>query len=566
MATSGSFNTSSYNTGSGVRYLTFSWTRTSYSVENNTSTISYTLKGGGGYSGYVNTRNIKLVINGTTVYQTGTDPIKLRNGTVVKSGTITISHNTDGTKSFSASAEAGIYYGAVNCTGSGSWALDTIPRKSSVSATNGNIGSTTTITISRASSSFTHTLAWSCLGLSGTFYTKTTATTVSPTIPTSIYAKIPNNKTATVTVTCTTYNGSTSLGSNTCTFTATADENTCKPSVTSTSLVDINETSKAVTGDNKKFIKGISNAQISGASATAKNSATIKSLVFKCDNQSANVSNGTAIINAVTSGTFTLTATDSRGYSNTVTYKPTMYDYTKPTITAKAYRPQQTGSEIKADYSGKYSTGVPTNTVTVEYRYSENGGAFTGWTTLVPTISNGSFSGTASLGNEFDYRKGYDFEFRVTDVLNSVPYTVTVIRGVPIYDYGQNDFNFNVPLHYQGKPMDFVVEQGTSGIWTYRKWYSGFAECHGYQEISGVNVDVAWYSWYYSSEIALPSYPFAFAEMPCVTIGLQSNNSAVLDGVRGGTATTVGSTYLYRPVQDTNVSGRIIIYAFGRWK
>ena len=27
---------------------------------------------------------------------------------------------------------------------------------------------------------------------------------------------------------------------------------------------------------------------------------------------------------------------------------------------------------------------------------------------------------------------------------------------------------------------DYIVEQGTSGIWTYRKWNSGVAECWGY--------------------------------------------------------------------------------------
>ena len=30
--------------------------------------------------------------------------------------------------------------------------------------------------------------------------------------------------------------------------------------------------------------------------------------------------------------------------------------------------------------------------------------------------------------------------------------------------------------------VDFIVEQGTSGIWTYRKWNSGIAECWGREE------------------------------------------------------------------------------------
>lgn len=30
---------------------------------------------------------------------------------------------------------------------------------------------------------------------------------------------------------------------------------------------------------------------------------------------------------------------------------------------------------------------------------------------------------------------------------------------------------------------DYVVEQGTDGIWTYRKWNSGIAECWGYTSV-----------------------------------------------------------------------------------
>ena len=43
-----------------------------------------------------------------------------------------------------------------------------------------------------------------------------------------------------------------------------------------------------------------------------------------------------------------------------------------------------------------------------------------------------------------------------------------------------------------GTAADYVVEQGTSGIWTYRKWSSGIAECWGAQSYSNIAVDSAW--------------------------------------------------------------------------
>lgn len=571
MATSGSFNTSSYNTGSGVRYLTLEWSRTSYSVENNTSTISYTLKGAGGYYGYVNTRNIKLVINGTTVYQTGTDPIQLRNGTVVKSGTITIYHNADGTKSFSASAEAGIYTGAVNCTGSGTWSLDTIPRKSSVSATNGDIGKKSIITIARASTNFTHTLTWSCLGLSGTIATKTTSASVEFDIPTSLFAKIPKDPSATVTITCETFNGTSSLGSNTCTFTATANEDECRPTLTFGTITDINPKSLAITKNANKFIQNVSTAELEEVNVMPKNSAYIMSVVFENGGQTVGVDTdwfpATATITGVTSATFNVIATDSRGYKTTVPYTAEMYYYFKPILVASVQRVAQSGNAVQVTYRGSICKSDIVTGADLEYRYIKEDGNPSDWINITRiTPDSNIFGGTANLGVEFDYRKEHTIEFRLVDILDSTTYTCTLIRGEPAYDWGESGFNFNVPLFYRGNPMDFVVEQGTSGNWHYRKWYSGFAECHGYHTISGVNVDVAWYSWYYSSEIKLPSYPFTFAETPCVQIGLQSDNSAVLDGVRGATPSTAGSTYLYRPVQETGVSGYIVIYAFGRWK
>ena len=123
MATSGSFNTNQYSN----RGLNFSWSRTGYDIAGNYTDISWSLTGNGSKSGYYMAGAFTVVIDGETVYSSS-DRIQLWNGTVVASGTKRIYHNNDGTRSFSASASAGIYTYAVNVSGSGSWSLDTIPR------------------------------------------------------------------------------------------------------------------------------------------------------------------------------------------------------------------------------------------------------------------------------------------------------------------------------------------------------------------------------------------------------------------------------------------------------
>lgn len=128
MASSGSFNTNAYGSGDYYRYLNFSWSVQSQSIANNTTTIAWTLKGAGGSTNsWVQSGNFGVSINGNTVYLSATR-INLYNGTVVATGTYTLSHDNLGNCSFSAYAEAGIYYVAVNCTGSGSWSLPQIPR------------------------------------------------------------------------------------------------------------------------------------------------------------------------------------------------------------------------------------------------------------------------------------------------------------------------------------------------------------------------------------------------------------------------------------------------------
>lgn len=91
--------------------------------------------------------------------------------------------------------------------------------KSTIKASKSSIkpGESNTITITRSSSSYTHTIKYTVGKLTGTVVTKTTSTSVKVTVPLDAIIQSPN-KTQTCTVTCTTYNGNSSLGSTTCTF------------------------------------------------------------------------------------------------------------------------------------------------------------------------------------------------------------------------------------------------------------------------------------------------------------------------------------------------------------
>ncbi|MDR1801899.1 MAG: DUF859 family phage minor structural protein [Lachnospiraceae bacterium] len=223
MASSGSFTTGAYTGSSFSRSITVNWSIQSQSIENNTSVIAWSAVGSGtNVNSYMMTGPVNVYINGTQVLAR-TDRFQLRYGTVVGSGTITVAHDTNGTKTVSMSCNAAIYSGSTNVSGSGNFELTTIPRAStpSLSPTSVVCGkAATTISISRASSSFTHTLTWSCGGLSGTIATGV-GTSQSWTPPESIILKFGSATSLSCTINCVTYSGSTNIGSKSVNLTVT---------------------------------------------------------------------------------------------------------------------------------------------------------------------------------------------------------------------------------------------------------------------------------------------------------------------------------------------------------
>ena len=148
----------------------------------------------------------------------------------------TISGEADGSKSVSIAINITGYTtdgrgaNGFNCSGSRSVALHTIPRRSSCSMPATTMGSAGTITITRASSSFTHTLTYSFGNASGTIVTKTSNTSVSWTPPLTLANQIPNSTSGTCTLTCSTYNGNTLIGTSTSTVTLSVPASV-KPSI-----------------------------------------------------------------------------------------------------------------------------------------------------------------------------------------------------------------------------------------------------------------------------------------------------------------------------------------------
>lgn len=379
MALSGSVNTSSYD----GRYYQLSWTATQ-NVTNNTSTISWTLKAVGGSSSWYAERTLKAVINGTTVY-TKTNRVERYTGNI-QTGSTTITHNTDGSKSFSVSVQAAVYGESVNCTGSKSFTLNTIARASTLTASNGTLNTAQTLTVSRQSTSFTHTITYKCGTASGTIATKSTSTSISWTPPLSLATQNKTGTSVTVTFTIETFNGSTSIGKKTKTITCSIPASV-KPTVSLSVSDGANYLS--IYG---KYIQKMSKIKVT-VTASGSQGSTIESRKTTANGNTYTAASFTTDV-ITSSGTLTIstTVTDSRGRTATASTSISVLAYSPPQISAlSVYR--DSNNDLAVKFSAKVTsfTGASKqNTATYLIQYKKK--TDTAYTAVTASAQANNFS------------------------------------------------------------------------------------------------------------------------------------------------------------------------------
>lgn len=420
MATSGSFKTGNYD----GRYLVFSWSRTSLNAAANTSTISWKLMGDGGSSTWYNAGNFQVVIAGEVVYSSAAR-IALYDGTTVASGTYTFQHNADGTKSFTASAQAGIYTVAVNCTGSGSFTLDAIPRASQPSLITwpehtqnvGEFGDEISIHMNRNSDAFTHTVRYQFGTKSGIIATNVTTGTTWV-IPLSFMDLLPANTKGSGTIYVDTYNGSAKIGTKWCGFTAAVPASV-KP-VCSIQVLDYTD----IKDKYGSLVKGLSRLYVkttgtpSYSSPIASRAVTANGVRYTAEEIT------TGFLAKAGTTTVTATVTDKRGRtSDKKSASFSVLDYEKPVITSLSVRRcdedgtlNNRGEYVKAVFSAAVTSLNEKNGASYKLRYKKTGAVETAWTTVTLTAYEGKYSVT---GGEYifpaDSGSAYNVEVVATD-------------------------------------------------------------------------------------------------------------------------------------------------------
>lgn len=437
------------NGSKGHHYFVLKVDENSTNIANNTSSLSFSFvisNYGGAWDWYYWGQQISYSININGKVYSGYIPNYDGVSTVtLNSGSLTVEHNSDGKKdiniSFSVTDSTGQTYTCGNASASGTMTLTTIPRASSIGDVSGNIGSETTINITRASDSFTHTLEYSFGSLTGTIATGVGAS-YKWTIPTSFYAQIPNANSGTGTITCKTYSGSTLIGTKTSSFTAKVVNSNPTFSSSNITYADTNTTTSAVTNNNQHIVQNQSNLKVTYTSATAKNSATIKEYTFTLNGvtKTSTSAGGTIDFGKINSGnnlTLTVTVKDSRGNTTTATKTITMLAHNNPNAIVTLNRLNNYEDETYLTVDGSISSVNSKNVMTIKYRYKLSGGSYGSFVTI-----NDNVKQTLSL----DKNNVYIFNIVVTDSFGtSYDKEHTLGKGVfPLFiDTGKNSVGIN---------------------------------------------------------------------------------------------------------------------------
>lgn len=300
----------------------------SQSIADNKSTLSLTLYiyDGTGESYNLDANSCYYTLQGTKVY----NPYRYNSRGWYKLGgkSITVAHNNMGKGSVVLSADwhSGFTssYTPSSLTVSGTVNLPDIPRASSVSATGLVLGSAGTLTVTRAVSTFTHTIKLKCGSAAQvTVVTKSSATSISYTPPLDWAVQNTSGTSVNITAEITTYNGDTVVGTNTTTLTAFIPA-----SVKPTLSVSLSDTSgyQPTYGwvQGKSALKATFSAAGSYGSTIKAKALTIGGKAASPDGANALTGSGAMAVVA--------TVTDSRGRTASVTQNIAVNAYSGPGI------------------------------------------------------------------------------------------------------------------------------------------------------------------------------------------------------------------------------------------
>ena len=460
-------------------------------ITNNTSVITYALYLDSTYPRFEQWNVSYTLYLGSEVSISKTERLSMPDTRgqplLLTSGSKTVTHDSNGTKSLSVSCSVSTVTSQSYLPGSASisgytFVLTTIARKSTLYDVSATIDNEITLNVTRQNSNFTHTITYKFGSSSATIVSKSSSLSIRWTPPLSLYSQIVGNNSGDGTITIETFNGSASLGSNSYKLTLNAFKIYKTPAIS-----------------NLRYVRGYTTGGGNWIDYPTSPNIRIKLT--------------TSVVTGIPNNTTDMTVALSNGLTQT--------------------RNNISSTDFEIEFDSIGTTTSYTATVTL----SDTIGTIKTWSITISTVEvpfdiNVNLPGLA-LGKVAERSKTLEFAEG---------------WGLQFGSYGMKDY---------------VVEQGTSGIWAYRKWASGVAECWGsYTTTGGSSTEGSLY--WKGTSTAYPSG--LFIGTPITEATLQGNwiGGIVLNSSSHSKNAFYG--YVWTAVDGSSHEFIIHIRATGQWK
>lgn len=419
---------------------TYGWRlRLGYTIQqsrtNNRSTIALALQiyDGSGESYNQAANSCYYVLQGSKVYHPYS--YKAKGWYDLGTKTITVDHDAKGEAAVTLSAEwhSGFtsQWTPSSLTVSGKVTLPTIPRASSLAVPALTLGSSATLDVTKADSSYTHKITYAWGTHSGTVTDRTSDTSIAWTPPMELASDIPNAASGVGTLTITTYDGDSVLGSLSYSFAASVPSSAAPAaSVALSDAVGYADTYGAYM-QTKSRLKAVT-------TASGKYGATVKGYTLAISGMTATGATATTGV-LPESGTvaYAVTVTDSRGLSTVLRGTITVLPYAAPGIRSiSAARCDADGTDnpagdhAKVSFVGAVAPLADQNTAAYVIRYRAQGADT--WSSQTVPDAAGQYTPSAFGIIPAAVDTVYEVCIAVTDALGSTASLIVVLPSAQV--------------------------------------------------------------------------------------------------------------------------------------
>lgn len=295
-----------------------------------------------------------------------------------------------------------------------------------------------------------------------------------------------------------------------------------------------------------------------------------------------------------------VSAVDSRGNSKSITklFTNNLINYTDIVIlNCEVSREDEIGEKVKIKFDGTWwpsnfggaNGGGVLNELTAIYQYQTGNGEFiNGTTPLTLNVSEfGKFSCeqyiVGDTGNGFNISNSYKIKVIVSDKLSSKPNTKELIAGSPAiaifgnkvafhgkYDesrseipnqfYGDADVQGNLTINGSQ-----IIESGSNYNGSWIKYADGTMICTSFIYKYGVAITTKWGNVYESTSFSLGNYPQEFSSRPVISFQL-NQHGWISRQYNPNDKKSWGNVDVLYPTSVSSYDFQIHCIAIGKWK